>query len=71
MKAPGKVSIAICDRCHMKKPYMSLKADGNAPGLRVCSECWDTKDPYKLPPKPPDPMTLEYPRPDVDIAIYD
>lgn len=67
--ATGKVAIAICDRCKFKFPYLALRPDGDKPGLRVCKDCWDTKDPYRLPPRKADAFTLRYPRPDVSIAV--
>ena len=66
--ATGNLAIAICDRCHEKYPYSELVADGNTPGLRVCTECSDQKDPFKLPPKKTENVSLKYPRPDISIA---
>lgn len=63
----GRAAIAICDRCNFKMPYIALRADGNSPGLRVCEECRDPFDPWRLPPIPPDNFTLKYPRPDVSL----
>jgi len=62
--ASGKISIAVCDRCKMKLPYQELRADGNSPGLRVCRECRDDRDPYRLPARQPDPLALRFARPD-------
>lgn len=61
------VAIAICDRCKMKMPYTALRADGNSPGLRVCEQCCDQKDPYKLPARQTENITLKYPRPDTEL----
>lgn len=58
------VALAVCDRCHMKKQYTELMPDGNSPGLRVCVECRDEKDPYRLPARQTEVITLRYPRPD-------
>lgn len=67
--APGDLAIAICDRCRMKRSYKSLKPDGNSPGLYVCDEgCWDPIDPYRLPPRQPEPVALDHPRPDASLA---
>lgn len=46
-----------------------LIADGNSKGLRVCSDrdCWDPRNPYRLPPIPPDRFNLKFPRPDVPL----
>lgn len=69
MYASGQASIAICDRCNRKRPYRALIADGNSPGLRVCgdSDCWDPKNPWRLPPIKPDAITLRFPRPDTPL----
>lgn len=69
--APGDIAIAICDRCSRKMPYRDLMADGNSPGLRVCAEDHDPKDPWRLPPIQPDPIVMRFPRPDVSIATKD
>ena len=60
--------IAVCDRCKMKKALSSLKADGNSPGLRVCSDCWDPLDRWRLPPRKTEDISLKYPRPDVPLT---
>lgn len=65
----GSIAIAICDRCKFKFPYTALMADGDKPGLRVCPDCWDIKDPYRLPPRQPEAITLRFPRPDVSLAV--
>ncbi len=67
--APGDMAIAICDRCRMKRKYSELRADGNSPGLRVCIYgCWDPIDPYRLPVRMPEPVALQFPRPDVPLG---
>ena len=63
----GRLAIAICGRCSLKKPYLTLSSDPNVPGLRVCGDCKDKRDPYRLPPRQPDAFVLRYPRPDVQI----
>ena len=67
----GTMAIAVCDRCNRKMSLDDLKADGNSPGLRVCSGCWDVKDPWRLPPRKTENITLRHPRPDTDIAVED
>ncbi len=68
----GRLAIAICARCSLKKPYRELSADPNVPGLRVCAGCKDKLDPYRLPPRQPDAFVLRYPRPDspLDTPLY-
>lgn len=67
------VAIAVCDRCKMKVPFVTLVADGNSPGLRVCAErgCRDTLDPYRLPARQTERINLRFPRPDVSLDAGD
>lgn len=69
--APGDIAIAVCDRCNRKFPYKELRPDGNSPGLRVCAEDWDMKDPWRLPPIQPDAFVLRFPRPDVPLIVQE
>jgi hypothetical protein len=62
------VAIGVCDRCKMKRPLACLVEDGDAPGLRVCPECSDELDPYKLPARQAENIGLQYPRPDEDLV---
>ena len=65
----GTMAIAICDRCGVKHYLNDLSADGNSPGLRVCHDCWDTRDPWRLPPRKTEKIDVKFPRPDTDIGI--
>ena len=66
------LSIAICDRCHMKRPYSDMRPDGNIPAIRVCSnECSDQFDPYRLPARQPEKISIRFPRPDEDVSQSD
>lgn len=62
------LGIATCDRCHRKFPVEELWSDRNNPGLKVCSSDLDDFDPWRLPPRSSDQITLRYARPDIDIA---
>ena len=57
----------------MKVPYSTLIPDPNFPGLRVCEArgCADEKDPYRLPARKTERITLQFPRPDVSVATDD
>lgn len=66
-KANGKVAVAICDRCRFKFYASELSDDPDTPGLRVCPDCRDSVDPYKLPVRPVEDTSLEHPRPDVEL----
>ena len=60
--------IGICDRCKFKFELRELKADRDKPGLRVCNDCNDLKDPYRLPAPKPENITVKYPRPDEPLV---
>lgn len=63
------LSIAICDRCKMKRAYSDISQDRNSRGLRVCNEgCNDERDPYRLPARQTEKITIRFPRPDADVA---
>lgn len=63
----GKIAIAVCGRCSVKMPYTELRSDGNIKSLKVCAECRDDIDPYKLAPRQPDVFVLKNPRPDLPL----
>jgi hypothetical protein len=44
-----------------------LYPDANYPGLRVCRDDLDDYDPYRLPARQPEVITLQYPRPDTPL----
>jgi hypothetical protein len=63
------ISIAVCDRCKMKRAYVDLSSDPNFPGLRVCDQgCKDQFDPYRLPARQTERIAIRFPRPDVSVA---
>lgn len=61
------LSIAICDRCKIKRPLADLVSDGNIPSLKVCRRCSDEYDPWRLPAAQGEVISLRFPRPDVPI----
>jgi hypothetical protein len=66
------IAIAICDRCRMKRPHAVMRNDPNFPGLRVCDQgCADEFDPYRLPARKTEKITIRFPRPDANIAVDD
>lgn len=66
----ASLAIAICDRCRMKRPIVTLSPDPNFPGLRVCDQgCKDQFDPYRLPARQTERINLRFPRPDVSVAV--
>tara|TARA_R110000803_G_scaffold52239_4_gene107518 strand:+ start:975 stop:1310 length:336 start_codon:yes stop_codon:yes gene_type:complete len=65
--ASGKFAIAICDRCGFRYSYKKLKKEWT--GFRVCSECYEPKEPQLEPlPHTSDPEALKNPRPQVSIT---
>lgn len=68
-RGKSTVAVALCDRCHRKFAYDDLQADPNSPGLRVCKDDLDQKDPYRLPPRKTEKTTLRYPRPETVMII--
>ena len=64
----GKVAVAVCGRCGFKVSYNDLRQDRNITGLMVCKDCCDTKDPYKLPARRAENITLRHPRPDEPLV---
>ncbi len=61
------LAIGICDRCRFKFPLTKLRKDPDDPGLRVCADCRDELDPYKLPAKSADRVAIRYARPDTPL----
>lgn len=66
----ASIAIFICDRCRLKRPIVEAMPDPNFPGLKVCQQgCADEKDPYRLPARKTERITLQFPRPDVSVAV--
>lgn len=64
------IAIAVCDRCKMKRPHAVMRSDPNFPGLQVCDQgCADQLDPYRLPARKTERITIRFPRPDVSVAL--
>lgn len=63
-----KIAIAICGRCSLKFPYDELEEDPNIPGLYVCRDDKDKFDPWRLPARQTEDVSLSHPRPDVSVA---
>lgn len=63
------LSVAVCDRCSRKFAYVDLMPDPNFPGMRVCKDDLDKFDPWRLPARQTENITLRFPRPDVSVAI--
>ena len=61
-------AIGICDRCSRKFPLEELMSDPNYPGLRVCKVDQDQLDPYRLPARQTERITLPFVRPDTPLT---
>lgn len=61
------LAIGICGRCSRKFPLDDLHPDPNYPGLRVCRADRDDYDPYRLPARQPETISLRFPRPDTPL----
>lgn len=62
------LGIGICGRCSRKFSLDDLQSDPNTPGLMVCRVDRDQFDPYRLPARQPDQITLRFSRPDVPLV---
>lgn len=63
----GSVAVGICDRCRFKFSLNDLSSDTDYPGLRVCVKCTDMTDPYLLPSRATEDITIQYPRPETPL----
>ena len=59
--------IGICARCQRKYPLAELSPDPNSKGLMVCGMDRDVLDPYRLPARQAEHITLPFNRPDVPL----
>jgi len=59
--------LALCARCSRKFFLDELYPDPNAPGLMVCIDDLDELDPYRLPARQTEDITLRFTRPDVPL----
>ena len=60
--------VGICARCSRKMFIDELTSDPNSPGLMVCREDLDVLDPYRLPARETEDITLPFYRPDLDLT---
>jgi hypothetical protein len=62
----GTMAIAICYRCSMKMYQGDLQKDVNT-GAWYCKDCCDLRDPWRLPARKTENITIQHPRPDTDL----
>lgn len=63
------LAIGICDRCHEKFSLDELHEDPNSPGLRVCTADLDVLDPWRLPARETEDISLPFYRPDEKLTV--
>lgn len=66
VRTKGSAAIATCTRCGFKKHYDDLQRDPNN-GNYYCRECVDLYDPWRLPARNAEDISLQHPRPDEDL----
>lgn len=67
VRTKGTAAIAVCARCQQKMYYDDLRTDPNN-GLKVCKDCVDLFDPWRLPAHKTENVALQHPRPDVELT---
>ena len=63
----GSVAIAVCPRCQFKVQYADLRQDPNTQNW-MCKDCVDVLDPWRLPARNPEDITLLHPRKDEELV---
>lgn len=63
----GTAAIAVCPRCKFKVQYVDLRQDPNNKNW-YCKDCVDAYDPWRLPARNPEDITLQHPRKDEDLV---
>lgn len=67
IRTKGSAAISVCPRCQRKMHYDDLVQDPNNK-IWVCEECCDVLDPWRLPARATEDISLQHPRPDTDLA---
>lgn len=63
----GTVAIAVCPRCNFKVQYDDLVKDPNTQNY-YCADCADLLDPWRLPARRTEDISLQHPRKDEDLV---
>lgn len=63
------LGVGLCGRCSAKLPLGELSSDPNSPGLMVCKDDLDVLDPWRLPARETEDITLPFVRPDTNIDV--
>jgi hypothetical protein len=64
----GSVAIATCYRCGMKRYYGDLEKDPNNQNYFCKHGCIDIYDPWRLPARQAEDISLHHPRPDTTLT---
>lgn len=67
--ARGSEAWGLCQRCHLRFYLDALVFDGYMPGLRVCADCYDDRQPQEFLVDVTDPVGLWKPAPDSVLFI--
>jgi len=59
----GSMAVAVCQRCQAKM-YAGERVKDPNNGLMVHKECCDIYDPWRLPARKPEDITVQRPLPD-------
>lgn len=63
----GNAAIAVCPRCHFKMQYDDMCQDPNTK-VWMHKHCVDKYDPWRLPARQPENISLRHPRKDEDLV---
>lgn len=67
VRTSGSAAITICPRCQFKFYYDDMVQDPNNK-LWVCKDCCDIYDPWRLPARQAEDISLQRPRPDEELT---
>lgn len=67
VRTKGTAAIAVCPRCGFKKYYDELQRDPNNNSY-YCASCVDLYDPWRLPARQAEDISLQHPRPDEELV---
>ena len=68
VRTKGSAAITICPRCSKKFHYDDMVKDPNN-GLWVCKADQDLYDPWRLPARKSEDISLQHPRPDTPLDV--
>jgi len=70
-RGKSTLAVGICGRCSRKFSLDDLYSDPNFVGLKVCRKDLDDYDPWRLPARPADQISLRFARPDTPLTVDD